>query len=431
MDIERALLTSALNSADITMLAARGVEGRHFSSTASGKECAAVYDFSAHHTRRYGATPSVAIIKRNFPNWHGEPAQDPIEALIDEFLADVKRRHFESTVIELAQVGKEIQSGRADMRHRLDEIMLDAARDLASVIPSGQVSRLRADMEERIDQYEIEKAEGIVQGIKMGIPLFDELTDGLQCGDVATVAGFSGKGKSTLGAMILVNALDQEKSGLLLSLEMSRRQVMERLDTMTINFSHQALRKRELPEDQVSVWREEARKYTEARQDLIVIDKLGRCTIDRVYAEINRYKPDITCVDYVQLMGSPKSSAHWEKLVEITNELKQIALATDSVIIMVSQDQRASADNGSTESNMGGSVSVLQAADVYIGMHQTDEMRDNRKMELRLLKNRNGPPAEAHLLWKPETMEFKPWQGEAAQFILKDPMTMMKGPPTA
>lgn len=416
MDPERAVITSALQSGDISALAARGIESKHFNNTESGKECAKIYDWAASHTRRYGATPSISLVKANFPNWRGEPAVDPLEALADEFLAEVKRRHFEAKVFELAEVAKEFKTGKRDQRYRLDEVMLDAARDLISIIPSSQVSYARAEMQERIDQYEIEKAEGRIAGIKMGIPLFDDLTDGFQQGDVATVAGFSGRGKSTLALYLLSNALNQEKNTLLLSLEMSRKQILERYDTMITNFSHKLLRKRELPTDELSHWREAAKKAENAKSDLVVADKLGACTVDRVYAEISRYKPDVTCVDYVQLMkGSKGSLAKWEGLVEITNELKAIALSTDSTIIMVSQDQRSAAESGSTESNMGGSVSVLQAADIYMGMHQDDAMREQKRLALRLLKNRNGPPAETDILCDPEFMRFEPWN-EPQQF---------------
>lgn len=412
MDSDRAILTSALNSGAISTLLARGVESKHFSNTQSGEECRQVFSYVTKHARKYGLGPSPQLVKNNFPNWRGEPSSDPLEALIDEFLNDVKRRYFATAVIGLAQA----ENNPANW-HRLDEIMLDAARDFATIVPSGQVSRVRAEMQERVDQYEIDKAEGKVAGIMCGIPVFDELTDGFQQGDIVTVAGYSGRGKSFTSQAFLANALDQDKNALLMSLEMSTRQIMDRFDTMVMNFSHKELRKRQLPDDEVENWRKAAQKYENAKNDLIVVDKLGNCTVDRVYAEISRYKPDITCVDYVQLMkGSKASMAKWEGLVEITNELKAVALATDSTIIMVSQDQRSSAQEGSTESNMGGSISVLQAADIYIGMMQDEEMREQKKIMMRLLKNRNGAPGEYPVMCDPEFGKFVPWDQNVTVF---------------
>lgn len=412
MDTGRAVLTCALQTGNISTLLAKGIEGKHFVNTKSGEEVRKVFDFSTQHARKYGVSPSLQLVKNNFPEWRGEPSSDPLEALADQFLNDVRRRFFAAKVLELAQA-----ENNPDNWAKLDEIMLDAARDLAGIIPSGQVSRVRAEMQERIDQYEIDKAEGKKPGILCGIPLFDDLTDGFQQGDIVTVAGFSGRGKSMLSQFFLSQAIDQEKNALLMSLEMSKRQIMDRFDTMVTNFSHKQLRKRELSEGEIDNWRRAAKKYENAKNDLIVVNSHGNCTVDRVYAEINRYKPDITCVDYVQLMkGTKNSAAKHEGLIEITNELKLIALATDSTIIMVSQDQRNSAQDGSTESNMGGSISVYQAADIYIGMMQNEEMRKQKKLNTRLIKNRNGSPGESDVLCDPEYMIFKPWSSGADFF---------------
>jgi replicative DNA helicase len=405
MDSSRAVVSSALVSGNISTLLARGIERKHFPATPSGEEVKEVFSWSANHARKYGVCPSQQLVKNQFPNWRGEPSSDPLEALIDVFLNDVRRRYFAAKVIELAQA----ESNPANW-NKLDEIMLDAARDLATVIPSGQVSRVRAEMQERIDQYEVDKAEGKITGILMGIPLFDDLTDGFQEGDIVTVAGYSGRGKSMISQFFLANALDQEKNALLISLEMSKKQIMDRFDTMATNFSHRSLRKKELSEEEIANWRRAAQKYQNAKNDLILIAKPGNCSVDRIYAEINRYKPDITCVDYVQLMkGFKSSNQKHESLIEITNELKSVALATDSIIVMVSQDGRSSAEEGSTESNMGTSVSVYQAADIYLGMMQNDEMKNQKKLNMRLIKNRNGYPGESDVLFDPEFGRFAPW----------------------
>lgn len=413
MDSDRAVLSSALSSGQIANLLARGIEVKHFSSTKSGNECREIFFWSANHSRKYGAAPSLQMVKKRFPNWRPEPSSDPLEAIIDDFLNDARRRAYEKKVIELARQGQDPANWI-----KLDEIMLDAARDLAAVIPSGQVTRFGAEMEERIDQYEIEKDDGTSRGFKMGIKLFDDLTDGYRPGNLVTLSGFAGRGKSTMGLHFLTEALRQEKSGLLLPLEMSSQEIMERLDTMANKFSYKDLMKKEISDEEIDNWRSMAKKYKDAKSDLIVSDKVGNCTIDKVYAEINRYKPDVTCVDYVQLMkGTRGSMSKWEGLVEIANELKAIALSTNSVIIMVSQDQRGSAEDGSTENNMGGSIAILQAPDMYIGMMQNQEMYEEKKMRMRLIKNRRGKHgAETDVAFEPEYMRIGPWVDKVSIF---------------
>lgn len=406
MDVERALLSSALTKGAVATLLARGIEVRHFSATPSGEECSEVFSWAIEHARKYNVSPSPALLKQRWPNWRAEASSDPVDALIDTFLAHVKRRAFSSKVRELASIESD-----PSQWGRLDEAMLDAARDLSALVPSGHVSRF-SEMEQRIAEYQAEKMTEQHVGIGMGIPAFDEVTNGIQRGDLVTVAGYSGLGKSLLSQWWLMGALEQGVNGLLMSLEMSHRQIFERLDTMVLNFSHKLLRRRELPEKDLALWQRVASQFKAAENDLIVIDRLMGCTIDRVYAEINRYKPDLTVVDYVQLMkSSRRSDKQWEMLVDATNDLKAIALATDSAIVMVSQDGRGSAEDGSTDRNMGGSVSVYQAADIYIGLHQSDDMYAQDQIEVRLLKNRSGErKRNAHLRWRPSHMEIGPLQ---------------------
>jgi replicative DNA helicase len=411
MDIERALVSKALQGDEIPNVIAHGIEFRHFSETPVGQECANVFQWASVYARQYGITPSADMVKQHFPDWYGESSADPISALMDEFMRNVRRRYFDSKVLELSRVPADRTSW-----DRLDEIMLDAARDLAAIVPSGGVARF-TDMEKRIEQYEIERAEGTQPGILMNIPIIDDVTRGVRPGWLITNAGYSGRGKSMLTIWNLLAVFEQEKTALMISLEMSRQEVMERLDTMVTNFQHRILTQRDLPEEDVERWRRIAQVYKHAKQDIIVVDKMGGCTIDRVYAEINRYKPDVVAVDYVQRMtGTRASMSKWEGLEEITNELKTIAMETDTAIIMVSQDQRGSADQGSTETNMGGSVSIYQAADVYIGMYQDDQMRARNMMRVKMLKFRHGDRAESDMLWCPATMEFGPYDGQSAVF---------------
>lgn len=404
MNVDRAMISRAIQTGTITTLITRGIGSHHFNTnTPDGKELADVFEWLTDYAKKYGA-PSIQIFRERWPGFQFEPCSDPIEPLIDAFLQNVKRRAFSAKVIELAHAEQD-----PNRWGELDQIMLDAARDLAALVPSGRVHRF-SDMPKRVGQYDEEVANPeLRKGWSTGISIFDDVTNGMQPGNLVTVAGYSGRGKSLLSAYLTMSAYEQEAMGLIMSLEMTAPEIFERLDTMVVNFSHKLLAQRRLPENDLALWRRISKQFAGAKNDIIVKDDLLGCTTDRVYAEITRYKPDVVVVDYVQLMRSRQSYAsQWQGLVDITNDLKQIAIANDCVIIMVSQDGRSSADEGSGETNMGGSISVYQAADIYLGLHQTDEMYADHVMEVRLLKNRRGVrQINANMIWKPETMELR------------------------
>ena len=374
-------------------------------------------EWLAAFERKNGQSPSQQLFRERWPDFRMEPTSDTLGSLIDAFFARVKRRHFAAKISELAHYEQD-----PSQWGRLDEIMLDAARDLASLVPTGSTHRF-SDMPARIDAYEAEVADPtIAKRYKMGIDPFDDLTGGMRPGNLITIAGPSGKGKSLMAQWQLMSCFsDQDALGLMCALEMTAPEILERLDTMVTHFSHKLLSQRQLADDQVELWRRLAHQFTSMRNDIVIKDDLLGCTTDRVFAEITRLKPDICVVDYVQLMRSRQGYAsQWQGLVDITNDLKQIAVATDSVVIMVSQDGRDSFQNGSSETNMGGSISVYQVADIYIGMHQDEAMYDAGRMEVRLLKNRrgakmNGSGKSANLIWKPSTMTFRYDDGRESQ----------------
>lgn len=401
-------MSSAISSDNgVLELVSRGVVPQLFSPTPTGQQCASVLDFCIAYTRTYQQQPSLSTIKRHFEAWTGEFSADPLPALIDEFLEATQKRYFDAKVVELSRVTQDRSTWG-----RLDEILLDAARDVAATIPSGGVARFSADAERRREEYEVEKNKGVRPTIPMGIPVFDDITGGLRTGWLATIAGFSGLGKSTLGQILSLSAFENDYLALFLSLEMSRREVLERLDTMVNNFPHRDLVRRQLSDAQYQHWGDVSRIYSKAPGEIVVVDRLGGCTIDRVHAEIQRYRPSVVVVDYVQRMkGTRVSMSRSEGLEEVTNDLKSIAMDTDTAILMVSQDGRQAAEEGSTRTSAFGSISVYTAADLYLGMQQTEEMKALNKMRLKLLKFRHGPwGAEVDLSWKPEIGQYVLWE---------------------
>src|ERR1019366_10416485 len=99
------MISRGLQTGAIATLLARGIEVHHFASTPDGQECAEVFDWAVKHTRKHNGSPSPALVKERWPNWHGESSSDPLEALIDAFVSNVKRRYFASKVRDLAIAG--------------------------------------------------------------------------------------------------------------------------------------------------------------------------------------------------------------------------------------------------------------------------------------------------------------------------------------
>jgi replicative DNA helicase len=154
-----------------------------------------------------------------------------------------------------------------------------------------------------------------------------------------------------------------------------------------------------------------AAKAKKAKNDIIILSKIGKCTVDKVYSEILKYSPDLVCIDYLSLMETPRNAkSMWEAVTYLTQHLKQLARTLPMPILSVAQTNIGGSTEGAQLDNIAFSRSIGADSDIVIGLGQRDEsMRKNHQMKLRLLKNRDGRILETDLFWELETMTIRDW----------------------
>jgi len=406
MDFERKLVNAVVQRSNVESLLLSGIKEEHFSE----EENREIFTFMTEHFRKYKTSPSSEIVSNAFPDHLFETEQDTLQYLKDEFLKVVKRRYAMIAIHELADA---LEDG--ELVGDIDALFLEKSRELSQIVPVAELSRFK-DMDKRIVAYE--SGEDILDGILMGIPDFDFVTSGIQSHEYVTISGFSGTGKSTLAQWMLFNAYMQGKTPMYISLEMEAKALLRKWDTMAMNFEYQRLKRQRLSDEDVLKWKERAEIVRQADNDIIILDDVAGCTVDRVYAELTRYQPDILCIDYITLMDTPRSAGGtqmWEKVVTLTRQLKQTSRTLGIPIIGVAQTNRSGYQTGAQLDNIAFSQSIVNDSDIILGLAARDEeMERNKRQTIRLLKNRDGRVEESDLLWKMETMEFGPWKDHYA-----------------
>lgn len=399
MDYERQLIDSVAKTGQINLLMAEGIKENHFENEIIGN----IYRFLADHYKKYKIAPTFDVVQAEFPLHTFEPSGDSVEFLKDRFKREVSNRYARAAVVDIAE--KLDDPNIEDV----DTIFMEHSRHLATILPSAKLHSFK-NMQERIVEYENWKPEYDV-GIRMGIPAVDNVTYGIQPHEYVTVFGPSGIGKSILSQWMLFNAWMQHKTPMYISLEMEASALFRRWDTMITNFEYNKLKGHSLREEEISRWKEKAKEVAEKPNDIIVMDDVRGCTVDRVYAELTRWQPDILCIDYITLMSARSSyKQSWEKIMYLTQELKQVSRTLNIPIIGVAQANRSSFREGTSLDNIAGSISAVQDADLVFGLHSDDDMKNERRAELRLHKNRDGMVGNFNLYWKPDTMEFGPYK---------------------
>jgi replicative DNA helicase len=400
MDFERLLISKVAQTGRIQQLLTAGVRDDHFSE----EENQEIFSFIAEHARRYKQAPSFQNVRDHFPDHNFEICDEAFDYLLDQFKIQVKRRHAINAVRDLADA-----IDQPEQVANIDTLFLEKSRELASLVPSAKLHKF-SNMEDRILEYETSDGDDKT-GIDMGIPALDNITLGIQPHEYVTVMGWTGTGKSTLAQWMLFNAWAKGKTPMLISLEMDAKALFRKWDTMLMNFEYHNLKSHELRDDDIAKWKERAKSVKDHPNDIIVMDDIREFTVDRAYAELIRWNPDILCIDYITLMSTSRSAGKqtWEKIQYLTNNLKQIARTTGIPIIGIAQTNRLSADAGAELDNVAFGMSIIQDSDMVLGLYRNDEMRENKQMTVKLLKNRDGMTQNTDLYWDMNTMDFRPW----------------------
>ena len=187
-------------------------------------------------------------------------------------------------------------------------------------------------------QVQEQSALGIT-GIKTGLPGFDNyLPAGITPGQLGVFLAYPGIGKSWLSLYFAVQAWNQGKSPMVVSLEMSETEVRNRVYTIMGDglWSHRKLSSGEVELDMLKSWHE---KNLQGKPEFHIIsnDSGGEVTPSVMRGKIDQYKPDFVIVDYLQLMSpNQKSDNETVRMKNLSRELKLMAISEEVPIIAIS-----------------------------------------------------------------------------------------------
>ena len=391
MDVERALLSKALQSGDLADVVARGIESSHFVDD----EVADIYEWSLEFMAKHKQPPSLPVVRGEFGAFKPVLTQDPLGYHVERFVRLVKERK----AVELVRAYHDALEDPDE----IDEIELHAlemARELAEVVPTPKAQRLSEGLA-RMEEYERRKKKKIHHGIKLGIPAFDDITLGIQPHELVVWGGGPGAGKTTGVQFTALNAYLAGKTVLFVSLEVEGDQIIRKFDTMLSNVRYRALKALELNPEEEREWHKVLRRCERDRleKDIVIVDDIKNCTVEKVAAEQIRHKPQIVCVDYLEEMRTPRNMQGWEGVAENGRGLKQSARVTKTPHVTATQLNR----EGETAYQ-----SAQKIADMLIILSPPEEEdEDQTKMNLLLRKYRDGPSRKwVQMSWDLDVMKI-------------------------
>jgi replicative DNA helicase len=242
---------------------------------------------------------------------------------------------------------------------------------------------------------------GELTGTPSGFRDLDQMTGGLQAGELIVIAARPSMGKTAFALNIARNAaVDHGKKVAVFSLEMTTRSLIIRLLSSEAAIDFSSLRKGRL--------QTAADKLTAAE---IWIDDSGSLDILEVKAKSRRLDAehglDLVILDYLQLAHAEGQRSRKDlEIAEISKGLKALAKELDIPVIALSQlnrgpEQRDPDKRRPMMGDLRESGAIEQDADViafiYRDIVYNKETEDPRLAEIIIEKQRNGPTGTVKL----------------------------------
>jgi replicative DNA helicase len=274
---------------------------------------------------------------------------------------------------------------------------------------------------EQIEKWQ--QSHGGITGVATGYPDLDELTGGLQKGDLVILAARPSMGKTSLVVgMALHAAIAHQAPVALYSLEMSKDQIVQRMLCHEALVDLSALRRGRLSDDDFVRLAQAAGHLNTAP---IWVDDSGSLTVLEMRAKARRLKADqpnlgLIIVDYIQLMGSNgKAENRQQEVSEISRGLKMLAKELNVPIVALSQLSRAPeqrTDHRPQLADLRESGSLEQDADLVMFLYREERYMTEAEAEekgivghseLIIAKQRNGPTGSIALYFRKASTRFE------------------------
>ena len=287
----------------------------------------------------------------------------------------------------------------------------DESDDVGSIL-SGVVE----DIQERFDRG------GQITGTPTGFADLDEKTCGLQGGDLIIVAGRPSMGKTAFAVNVAEHvAANEGKPVLIFSMEMSKKQLIERSIASLGGVSMNAIRT-----GQGIEWDNLSFAIGKLHRSQLRIVDTPAMTVHQMRSRARRMARKnglaLIVVDYIQLARgeSDKNGSREQEVASISRGLKALAKEFNCPVIALSQLNRKVEDRGDKRpmlSDLRDSGAIEQDADIILMMYRDEYYKPDTPekgiAEIIIGKQRMGETGIIKVLFQGEFSSFRNLTEEA------------------
>ncbi len=330
----------------------------------------------------------------------GLTEQAPSTQNVEYYAKLVREKSILRNIINVAStISNEAYDNQSDVTEILDKAE-QTLFSLSKDADKGRFKEIKPLLHDVLENW-VNRKEGSLTGVPSSFFDLDNMLSGFQNSDLIILAGRPSMGKTALALNFGRNiAIDHKLKVGFFSLEMSSKQLVERLITSEAKADSHLVRTGKLPKNE---WKKLSEAASSLSESSIYIDDSADLNIMELRAKARQLKSDkdidIIFIDYIQLLHAPqKSESRQQEISYISRSLKALAKELDIPIIALSQLSRAvesRTDHRPIMSDLRESGAIEQDADVVMFIYRkyvySKAEEDEGLGEIILSKHRNGP----------------------------------------
>lgn len=275
----------------------------------------------------------------------------------------------------------------------------------------GMNEMLKESLEDLERRFESDEE---FDGLSTGFPDIDSRWNGMKAENLILIAGRPSHGKTTLALNIAEHCVRNDKTVLFFNLEMSHKELTDKLISSAGSLSFTRISNANMREDDwprlsaaASVLKDKP-MFVDSRSSLSVAQMRGKA-----YQIKAKYGLDLIIVDYIQLMTSQGDSRERE-IGNISRGLKNLAKEMGCPVIAISQLNRKCEERPNKRpipSDLRDSGSLEQDANTICFVYRDEVYNEDTPLkgvaEAITRKIRGGKPGTDCLEWKGDHQAFR------------------------
>ena len=389
------LINHYIKSRDTNFLNDNNVDVSFFISTLE------IIEWIEEYKGRNNSLPTIETVENQFNDFEIIEELDAVPFLVDELRKNKVYMEYRPLLMESAEMMAEGQVIEAVNKMRVDVEQL--TRNY-----TGRIERYDwvKDANLRYEEYlKVHNNEGL-SGISTGINKLDDLTGGWKEDDLILIAGRLGEGKSLVSMFFAYQAwwsflkANMNVPVIYISTEMPELEVAYRLDTMRSHFSNRELNEGRL--SNVEAYKEYLEELERKTNSLLILTEdsnNGKAfTANDIRNIIESERPGLVVVDQLYDLSDGTGERDIRKrIVNVSNQIRDVNLYTKTPMIWVAQAGRDSAREARKDEKASPEIFQIQESDTPAQKSTkviTLRLINNEILKLSLKKNRGGEKDE-------------------------------------